>query len=432
MRDNRFLKALFCFLVICSLIINMCPMRANAVGALAGAPAASVIASIITGLGVLLQTVDLAEPLIEDCKDFLTLNYDFITEDDKIELWSTGNPDLPYMVDSAVIEAVRTWLFESETVTQTDVEVPEGQWWYNGIVAPPYPQNVDMNVYPYVIVGYSGGSLACVFTSQPLKVYQQFASYNWYYSLRAEDTVDKLSYVRDSGTEVGWTLSNETAGIAPGTEVCLFNALFANNVSTGIWANYDLYGTEEYNYSEIIVPATLPISESGTVVVPVDGLTPGYIAPQDESLEVGYPAWWNSSLLIPGLEYGGDDDVRVYPLTIAPTLEDTLTIEQEEVWAGTVSDGNAGTDEEDKVIVGDMTGHLTQIGGDLGILDGFTMPNYGDIDIEFEDILDDDDGNGISLISEFFEIIFSIEHIYIVFFIAFTLALISFAIFGKR
>lgn len=65
----------------------------------------------------------------------------------------------------------------------------------------------------------------------------------------------------------------------------------------------------------------------------------------------------------------------------------------------------------------------------MDVFDDMTYPSYEDFEIDFSDILD---GDEIHKITEFFSAIFENSYIKVVFFIAFALALMSFAFFGKR
>ena len=92
--------------------------------------------------------------------------------------------------------------------------------------------------------------------------------------------------------------------------------------------------------------------------------------------------------------------------------------------------GDDSTEDDDfNAAVGEQDSDFQD---DMDILDDMTMPTYDDIDTDFDDILDDDGGNGITLASKFFTVIFDCPLIFQVFFIAFTLALVAYVIFGRR
>lgn len=63
------------------------------------------------------------------------------------------------------------------------------------------------------------------------------------------------------------------------------------------------------------------------------------------------------------------------------------------------------------------------------ILDSVTYPDYNDIDIDLDSQLP---GTSQGYLTDFFGAFFASQYIYIVFFLAFSFALVSFVIFGKR
>lgn len=65
----------------------------------------------------------------------------------------------------------------------------------------------------------------------------------------------------------------------------------------------------------------------------------------------------------------------------------------------------------------------------MDVLDDMTYPDYGEVDPGFSEILDD---GAIELVAEALSKLFQNEYILQVFFIVFTLGLVSFVVFGKR
>ena len=141
MRDffrSPLFRCLVCLILVCCILVNVSPIRAEAlpISTWVWLEASMVFASIMSGLGV--SPIDeLAEGFADTCNscwDFVSLNYDFVTDDEKIAVWATGTDELPFMVDQEVIEAVRDWLFTSETIVENNAD---SDWaYYNGI---PYP-----------------------------------------------------------------------------------------------------------------------------------------------------------------------------------------------------------------------------------------------------------------------------------------------------
>lgn len=341
---KRVLRAAVCLLVICCLVVNISPLNVRALtpGILISVGASLAVSAALIALGVQASSND-STPFwdaVDQCVDALTPDGWFLDGSLKaVELQNAGMPTV-MAVPLAFLEAVRSWLFGEGIVKE--IAVPEGYWNYNGIVAKPYPQNVDLSVYPYISLhkGSMYGDLTVVFSAQCPYVDSQ--------------TGDGQMHVKFGGPALAYTVSSSYAtGWRLGREVDSYAEFI--KPSGFYWSNFDLYGTDEFNYGQLIQAAAPIGKDSGTFVSVSDGLNAGVIAPQGSSISDGYSTWAQGSATVSGEVVGSEElEAVVYPLGIPSTLEDVLKMTQEQAWTGTTTTAPP--------IAEGLTGSLAQTG----------------------------------------------------------------------
>lgn len=307
-------RCLVCLILVCCILVNLSPVRAEALplSTWVWLEASMVFASLFAGLGV--SPVDeLADGFADacnDCWDFISLNYDFVTDDQKIAVWSTGTDELPFMIDQELVEAVREWLFTSETVVED--EAAAGMAYYNNrylpvLVTPSFPSLLGDSYYaaityweedgfrlwygknPFVsiesdIIGSSGGG---------------FAEYH-------------------SMSNDAWVYKSKTSN---------FTSTYWGRI---IWANHDIYDKDS---GSIFLSASEP---TDTVIISADDqqyLT-NYIAPSSEDFTTGYSDWAAGAISVPGIRSKEEAEELVVPLSIPGTAADVYSFAQTDVWTG--------------------------------------------------------------------------------------------------
>lgn len=125
---NRLFRAFLCMLLICCILINLSPIRAKATlvatttGYIITVNVTPVVASILTGLGVgaIAASTGVFDSLVADCVSHLQ----------EIGLCDEFSIDVfGYEIDGyslfgitpRIIEAIRSWLYDSGTVTQSTI-----------------------------------------------------------------------------------------------------------------------------------------------------------------------------------------------------------------------------------------------------------------------------------------------------------------------
>lgn len=356
---KRIGRAAMCFLVICCLLFNLSPIKAHATGlesvvtgAVVSVPGLNVVAGILIGLGILVgvATTDW-DRVVNECYMYLR-NEGIVDADGKINVLEMDGVAYAYGVAQDVIDLVREWAFATEAIKEVEIAMEQGMWYYNGIYAKPYPQDVDLSVYPYVTIGYfnTEGLPRCIFSSQPLLVDSKYSSYAIFWSFIAEQEVDILIYKSATDNMTGWSFLSSSENIAAGSRAFSLNAYIDgfHSVKNGMWSNYDIFGTEYFNYGECLLPGLPAITESGKSITVADGLSAGTIAGADKDLQAGYPIWGSGVVTLPGSVVGQDelDEVKVWPLALPGTYTDAYTLGQTDVWTGAGSAADTLPDTE--------------------------------------------------------------------------------------
>lgn len=222
---NKWIRMLVCFVLVCSILVNISPIRAEAVISEPAMVAAGiVVASILIGLGVGTGTTSGANvftDLVNDCVSVIQSDYDFIDEEGIVQLYTDNSAETAkYYAHRDMVEAVREWMFESETVTGGPQIAPEGFAYYGSFLLPEFGFTEG---YEYVLV----------------KVTDSYYTMN-----RITSQAKWNGSVISSGTDtVRWKCTDFVNWI---------DGRAVNGVSAGeiIWSSYDIYDLFDKLYFE--------------------------------------------------------------------------------------------------------------------------------------------------------------------------------------
>ena len=323
MKPFSLFRFLVCFLLICCMVVNVSPLRANAMSAALpaffAANAIPVLGAILVGLGIYwVAESDAFQNLVYEMQRYIPGSSAESLEDQKCEIIKFVPPDYSqdpddgsdnkpmYYVPEELIENVFDGVYESGAVSHTEGEpdiLPAGTKFKVGNYT-----NVDFPVDVKVFVFYpsEGASSAYVYfvSTEP------FDSYNevWYSG--------SPSYVRNP----------DVISYNDIEYYCAFKAVETRFVSAykGVVCE-----SGYYDFIGGVLAGELTYGESETTVA--DGLAAGQIAAQGTSIADGYPEWAANSVTY--ADSAGNVS-RYYPICLTDTLEELMSKTQEDAWAG--------------------------------------------------------------------------------------------------
>lgn len=312
MNWKRIGRTVICLLVVCCLIVNISPLKADAVAleaAVIGVTATIVIAGILVGLGVMPGVDTTAfDGIVDSCKDYLTsVGY---VANGLMSVYALTNANYKYAVDWNLIEKVREWLFAEEVLTETVVD--DGYAYYNGVLLPVLPA-LDLSSYPYRLI-----------------VFNQYSDI-YYLIFSPSQPVYSSSRISFSGSRAMiYTISSGR---------WQFSSYESNSMGFGcssvIWANHNI------SSGDFGLSASDPVSPSG-VSSSVD-VSLGEVASSDTAIADGYITWADNAVLVPGSLTGSDEEsISAWPIGLNNSYADTSQMTQADIWNG-VSDYGAQT-----------------------------------------------------------------------------------------
>lgn len=316
MNWKRVGRLLVCLVLVAALIVNVSPIRAKAIGPTSALVSVGiVIASVLIGLGISVGTeaqADVFDDVVSDAKKFLTLDYNFITDDDKVQIWSTGNPDMPWAVDESLIDALFGWIYDSGVVTYDGFSTTHtcSYWSYSDTVIS-FTTSIPTTVVAFCepISGNYGWE-------NPHSLYiWAFASESFY---------------------VYWPSGNSSYStqVAPGLHRARVGGISAADPVRTKGARI-IYGSEDSFTSAEILDETF---------TSLDGLSLSDVAAPGTAIPDGYSVWNSNAMLVQ------DEDGSskyIYPVSLGDTYESTREFGQTDVWEGigsTYSDSSTDTD----------------------------------------------------------------------------------------
>ena len=308
-------RCLICLILVCCILVNLSPVRAEAlpISTWVWLEASMVFASLFAGLGV--SPVDeLAAGFRETCDacwDFISLNYDFVTDDEKIAVWATGTDELPFMIDQELVEAVRDWLFTSETIVED--EAASGMAYYNNWYLPvlpglKYPELWgDSPIYSFIDYLPDSETFVLVYYSNVRTV---SVSSSGTYTL----------YLKDSRREqFNYTLSDSSWVYADRSS----SSNSGQRIYSMVWSDNDLYLDD----GSLFIAGSEPSSTQ--TITAEDYLTLGYVAPSSEDFTTGYSTWASGAISVPGIRSKEEAEELVVPLSIPGTAGFTCVLRDE-------------------------------------------------------------------------------------------------------
>lgn len=378
MNWKRISRTIICLLVVCALTLNISPIGVMATGVevvISYVGAAMVLFAILVGLGVTVNnelTLPTGESFMSALTDYVSANYSGFTEDERIAVYSL-NPDMPYVVDSALVELVRDWLFDNnilavsqaqtlgsgftiDTVKTTGLNfwksislydafagissgfllmcctnstmTSKGSW--GGIC-------VDSTSYSVPVLRLGATSSIAPFTSDsyPLstivdgltmeRLGDNFFCRNYDDAASVYSSTGQLVYYLTPDTVVSSFIDGS---VTSGQNVYLsflnMGCIAANGQLATVSVNMYVWKSSGYTYT---YPLSPNYTSSDVVTSDLD-ITLGAVALPGVSLAQGYATWAGNSITVPGDIADTDEDVVGLPIVWG----DTLT--QEEVWYG--------------------------------------------------------------------------------------------------
>lgn len=299
-------------LVACVIFFNVAtvPARASATAVAVWVAATAVVASILYALGV--QTGTLTNDWLQsvvDCEAFLSgLGY---VSDGLMQMVqiSSGSYVKGY-VPMDTIEAIRSWLFDTEVITET----------------------------PYVSLGTGTKSCTLWGSSYTVKndryplglvlgVAKQSSGYAYHllvisqkgYSVQYSPNNYNNTYTDQQGPYFNYK------GLSSGSLAGSFPP------SSGVTV-YD-FGTTDENLLNLLINTNVFV---GGVDSDLD-LTLDEVAGSALTVDTGYPAWAENSVTVPGSTSVSGEDEQYYPLTVPGSVEDVQSMTKEEAQAGDVA-----------------------------------------------------------------------------------------------
>lgn len=305
----RFLRCFLCLLVVCCLILNLSPIKADAMsggllaplvsGAAVTVSAPVAIAAGLIALGIMAGTNDDFQRVVSNAADSLG---DWV-KDGTVELIQTVDElgKKSYYMAADMMEDLRCWSFDTEVLTLTETYLfPVSE-----TVIASYNEAIS---FPYSLVAFSGGGSIQTFlaSNSPLSleykgtgVYVTFGSSGGYtYSVISESNVSKV--FRAANTS--WYFQSiSDSGIVTEITVPSFD------ISAGIISSVPVDGTSAREWSE-------EYTNRGLYIVPGSG---------------------GSSTPPEGDDNGNNNGKWYWPVVLAGAAgAGVVTLTQEQQWTG--------------------------------------------------------------------------------------------------
>ena len=184
MNWKRIMQAAVCLLVVCCLLFNMSPIRADAVAVSASLVTLGAIATLIAGAAGIVFVTDTQEQMAAIGNSFQTFMYQWGTSAEKLDevenfltLYrgidsglggdddddSESPRDTKVKLARGILAGISAWcasILMGNIQVEEEVETaPEGYMYYGDRLYPVLPQ-YDTNAYPYAFICFSGGTYA--------------------------------------------------------------------------------------------------------------------------------------------------------------------------------------------------------------------------------------------------------------------------------
>ena len=368
MNFKRIGMAIVSLVLVACLIVNVSPIKTQAVGPVE-VVASTFILSLIIGLALNTGASAGSKVLNNLVNNFWYTPFsegymfDPNTFDPQYILAETGT----VYIHEDVVQAVRDYLFSYEFIVDSDI--PEGYALYNDVLLPVISDSL-LAEYPYCYIyfvdyldGYPHYWLTC--SDRPFFIDQ----YSIFRNVGYSSGINYASYVLSDDSSY-WVWNHENIVYTNPSASFGSAGGVIDEYTELIWSSYDIGVCERqsniciksdkirYSGSSALTSESVVISED----LQSDEYVPGYIAPADQSLEEGYPLWHQQSISVP--KDDGTVDV-FYPVGLGNDYTESLNWLQEQVWSGhnTLDWGNTDTDTDtdvdEEAIAGTLGGTQT-------------------------------------------------------------------------
>lgn len=411
MNFKKISRSLVCLLLVACMLVSISPVRANAtglvetVGAFLVSNPLALLGTVIAGLGVVAVAdhYDVFENVVRECETWMRANTDFFTEDGVYVAERTYGQHKYYAISESFIQAVRDFLFESATVTESinstagmlqgvGFSIAAGSdkfTWASSLPLSNMVGSADNGTFLLIAVDASslqGATRFYGFTKAHSSLYgaeairasyignlKPYTSSSWpcgYFVdgytanfnesiwmnelvfLDYESALTAYQAVLDGATQSGAVIKYLTESsyirlFENSSTVNFYNLGFIN-VNTG--AEYE--GTYSAIFSSVyypIVPSGY-FSEDITVVGTTLDVGISNVATSDKILSEGYADWATGVITLPGSTTipNQDEEDKYYPIDFPPDISDVFDMTQEEAQGGTKTetDSNVGTNSD--------------------------------------------------------------------------------------
>ena len=373
----RLLRSLVCLLLVFCLILNCSPIKAKATmvttASVVAVSVLPVVTAVFIGLGVQQAAVAgsvALQPLVESC--IAHLQDLGLCQEFTIEVFGLEREAYSlFGITPAVINAIRDWLFDSGTVVEkketiftgsgftynTDDNSIANAYWRKFPLTSLEPGKVLLTSYSGLFYGITVDSENRVrfcrvssllpYTNETFPLGQLVdlnCSLDGKYSLFL-DYDSAMNYVLSTGSSAYFIVDDTYFAFSDSYKAAGYHRFYSMGmISTDGTVTYN--NTNSFSYSSGSYTYGLYPSEisTETSISVSDGLEAGEIAPQEETLEVGYPNWYNNSLTVQ--DPTTNELVSVMTIPQISTYQDALGLTQQQIWEGTTTGTNSGTDTD--------------------------------------------------------------------------------------
>ena len=346
---KRIFRLTVCFLLICCLLINISPIRAQASGVEAVFLSSVVVnptiavTAVLFGLGVMaVATATAAFTKLVDEVTADMVDKGLISSNGVDMYRSDADGAATYLVNQELVEAVREYLWENEVVSGE--ALPVGFLSYNGFFLPDVSSVwTNKSTYPFGVI---------------------FLDTNGRYNLHFRSGDFKLgsgqSSVSDGYGYYGHSTLSGESWATPYTG----SSTYSVPLDSLIWSSHDILDTS----GNVVFSASVPGASALTVS---DGLQIGEIAGRNQTFADGYSTWASGAKTLPTLRDGVQTDAMsaYIALGMGLTQEETMAMTQAAVQSGVGTYEGTGT-ATDSVTATGLKGWLDTIR--LSIVAGFS------------------------------------------------------------
>lgn len=308
MSRSRWFQVIICLLVVCCLLFNMSPIRAEALVIETSAAALGIAACLLlVSLGVVMipETTNQLQAMGRSLQSYMT-NWASYTDrvaitDEWLEGTSTSisgsgggdeDPTSPdyrkIMINTAVMSGLVNWvcdIFEGKSTIEEEVETaPDGYMYYGEYLHPVLP-TYDAAVYPYLFIGRQYNSVVnkqvthLYLANLPLSVKSVGTNNNIQLYYKADDYADSFAVLHYTLVDDYWEYSDSS----------IFKSAEMYN---SVWSNYDLI----FN-GAVVIPGSIPSPVKTEPLLPDT-----YVGDIPEQIRDG--SLDRDDIVIPNINYG--------------------------------------------------------------------------------------------------------------------------------